>query len=298
MRIPIKNDEHWRELRASHIGGSEVAALFGESSYMTHFELWVMKSGKVTPAFPDNDRIFWGNVLESAIGKGTAMKTGWQVEKCKDYHESDNNKRLGCTPDFLITDKNGRKGLLQTKNTDRLQFMQWEDEQPPMAYLLQLQHELACTGLSWGVLGVLVGGNDLKLYQYDAHVKVITKLEKAVTAFWQSVEEGKEPTAFADDYEMIRLVYNRADDEIIDLTSDNHLPELCRIALEAAERRKEAERQEKDAKSRIMQKIQNCGRALVTGFNVKKTVVNKAAYTVNPQSYPQLTIKREKETSI
>lgn len=296
--IKIQSPEHWHELRAKCVGGSEVAALFGESSYLTHFELWVAKTGKVVTEFSDNDRIFWGNVLEDAIGKGTALKTGWQVEKCHDYHVNDNCKGMGCTPDFMIADKNGRKGILQTKNMDRLYFMQLEDGQPPMAYLLQLQHELACTGLQWGVLAILVGGNDLKLFEYEAHPAVIGKLERAVTDFWYSVELLAEPKAFADDYEMVRLLYNRADDEIIDLTGDNYLPELCAIALEAAERRKEAEKQEKDAKSQIMQKIQNCGRALTSGFNIKKTIVNKAEYTVKPQSYPQLTIKRDKEKSI
>lgn len=293
--IKIESPEHWQQLRAKHVGGSEIASLFGESSYLTHFELWVMKSGKVATPFPDNDRIFWGNVLEDAIGRGTALKTGWQVEKCHDYHVNDNCPGMGCTPDFLIVDKNGRKGILQTKNVDRMQFIQWEDEQPPMAFLLQLQHELACTGFTWGVLGILVGGNDLRLYEYEVHPKAVAKIEAAVKDFWLSVEQAKEPKAFADDYEMVRLLYNEANNEVIDLSGDNYLPELCTIAMEAAERRKAAEKEEKDAKAQIIQKIQNCGRAIVNGFTIKKTQVNKAEYMVKAQSYVQLTIKKQEE---
>ena len=59
--------------RATHVGASEVAALFDCSPYLTRFELFHRKAGNIsTPDFmakgmPNNERIEWGLRLEPAI---------------------------------------------------------------------------------------------------------------------------------------------------------------------------------------------------------------------------------------
>ena len=45
--IPVRDESHWHELRASSIGGSDVAALLGISPYKSKWQLWMEKSGKL-----------------------------------------------------------------------------------------------------------------------------------------------------------------------------------------------------------------------------------------------------------
>ena len=47
--VPITSEAEWRELRARHVGGSEVAALYGCSPYLSHWALWQIKAGLLEP---------------------------------------------------------------------------------------------------------------------------------------------------------------------------------------------------------------------------------------------------------
>lgn len=294
--ITIKDESNWHELRAANIGGSEIAALFGACSYLTELELWLIKRGEISGEIEDNARMFWGRMVEEAVAQGVAATNGWKVENPKAYFTCDDTPGMGCTPDRIVYKADcALPGLLQIKNVDWLVFKKWEDGQPPLQYQLQLQHELACTGYSWGAVAVLVGGNDLKIFEYDAHQGAITRIKEAVIKFWDSVKKGEQPAAASDDYEILKEMYPGQESKLIDLTGDNQLPELCAVALAAAERRKAAEKEEKAAKAAVLQKIGDAGRALCTGFTIKKTTVSKNEYMVKAQTYQQLTIKPEKE---
>ena len=53
MKHEIKSEAHWHELRAKHVGGSEVAALFGRSPYSTPWQMWMEKAGKLDRPFDE-----------------------------------------------------------------------------------------------------------------------------------------------------------------------------------------------------------------------------------------------------
>jgi len=294
-QIAIQNEEHWHELRAANVGGSEAAALFGQCSYLTQLELWLIKRGEASGEIPDNDRMFWGRMLEGAIAQGVAVSKGWVITNPRAYFTCDDTPGMGCTPDrIVLSQEREGPGLLQIKNVDRLVFMGWEDGQPPFQYQLQLQHELACTGFGWGVLAVLVGGNDLKLFEFDAHTGAITKIKAAIADFWASVRAGNMPKATGDDYDILREFYGKDCGEEIDLSGDNELPMLCATVKDAAKRKTAAEKEEKAAKAAILQKIGSAWKATCAGFEIKQTKVSKEGYFVNPTSYSMLKIKEEK----
>ena len=293
--ISIQDEIHWHQLRSQNVGGSEVAALFDACSYLTRLELWLTKRGEIPGDIPDNDRMFWGRLLEEGIARGLAEKRSWNVENPFGYFTCDDTPGMGCTPDRVIHDPGRPKpGLLQIKNVDRLVFMRWEDGQPPLQYQLQLQHELACAGYDWGVLAVLVGGNDLQVFEYDAHPVAIARIKRAVSDFWTSVREGIQPKAVAEDYDILRDLYGDTNGPPVDMTGNNELPGLCAVALDAAERRKSADKDEKAAKAEILQIVGDAGRAVCAGFELKKVRVHKDPYMVAEQNYTMLKIKKEK----
>jgi len=74
--IKIENETHWHAIRAKHVGGSEVAAIFGHCSYLTHLELHLIKRGEVDGAIEENERMFWGTVIEDAVAQGVAEYKG------------------------------------------------------------------------------------------------------------------------------------------------------------------------------------------------------------------------------
>lgn len=293
--IPYTGQAQWHELRASHIGASEVAALFNvEGCFTTRFELWVTKSGKMQRSFEDSERMFWGRELEEAIGRGAAKSKGWDAQMNKSYYSHDSVPGMGCTPDLIVYSiEKGGYGCLEVKNVDYQSFSKWTDNQPPLMYILQLQHQLACTGFSWGAIAVLVGGNELHVYPYERNEGAIKKLENEVAKFWEEVRTGKEPKALAEDYEIVRDYYALKHNVTLDLSGDNYFPDLCRKALDAAKIRLAAEKEEKAAKAEILQKMAGADFAFCNGFTVsrKEIIKNMAAREAHIQKSERLTIK-------
>src|SRR5690606_1735645 len=210
------------------VGASEVAALFGLSPFVTLYELWHRKAGDLPEVdLSDNERVFWGTVLEPAIADGIATQTGWRMGLYRGHVQHATVEGMGCSPDCWVDHPERGDGLVQIKNVDAIVFAKWPRGEsgavePPMQYQLQVQHELACTGKSWGALAVLVGGNRLEIFEYSRHEGVIARIEAEVTKFWQSIRDGAEPQPdFARDLETIRALYGTAlEGEVVDLSAD------------------------------------------------------------------------------
>lgn len=277
MSATIPADE-WHAIRARHVGGSEVAALFGvQPDYaMSHYALWHVKAGLAPPPVVDNPRVKWGLRLERAIADAAAEENGWTIEP-GGYRTDETTPGLGCTLDFVIAADPAEEGpgVLEIKNADWLVHRRsWSDGEPPLHILLQLQHQLAATGYGWGVVGCLVGGNDLRLYRYKARPKLIGEIRAKVAAFWASIDAGKPPPVDGSDSAtaVLRALYPEPVDEIADLTADNELPGLCADLLNASERRRAAEKDEQAAKNAIAAKLGNHLAAECEGFRIRVAV--------------------------
>jgi len=135
--IHIESEDQWHALRMQHVGGSEVAALCGASSFLTKFQLHCYKSGSLQNDFDENERIFWGNELETAIISGVGKRLGVTLYKCRGYYSSDAVPGMGCTPDAIYYD-GGTAFVVQIKMADYGVWKEWGDE-PSLSYQLQLQ---------------------------------------------------------------------------------------------------------------------------------------------------------------
>ena len=291
---PILSEQHWHELRSKVVGSSEVAALFDASQFLTKFELWHHKKGNIPGNFKDDERKFWGRKLEPAIAGGIAEQRGWKLIKPEGYYPHPSVAGMACTPDFFIFDPNRGLGVLEVKNVDFLQYRRsWTSSEPPLAYILQLQHQLACTGLRWGAIGALVAGNDPEVFIYDRHEQAIARIEAAVTEFWKSIAEDREPPVVSDDYETIRELYPHAARPEIDLTTDNQLPQLCADALTAQQQRIAAEKREKQIKAEIINRLKDAEAARCSGFFIRypEIVSHIEAKEAHTRAYRKLTIK-------
>lgn len=284
----IADEAHWRDLRSRHVGGSEVAALFGEHAQLTRFELWHQKRGTLsTPDLDGNERVFWGSILEPAIASGIAERTGWTTRKVRRYYSGRPDLALGGSLDYEIIAHDRGPGVLEIKCADRLVVRDWEDGEPPLSYELQLQSYLALTGRAWGAIGVLIGGNDLRIFEYERRPKTIAAIENAVREFWASVDAGIEPKPdFADDGAAIARLYSAvAPGKTIDLSTSNRLPELVAQYRDAGAAEKAAKTARDAAKAEILTLIGDaetviCGDARISAKQVAGGHVeyDRAAY--------------------
>jgi predicted phage-related endonuclease len=259
------------DFRARHVGASEVAALFQCSPYLTEFELWHRRAGNIsTPDFladgmANNERIEWGIRLEQAILAGAADRYGYSVEE-PPAHLS-NGKGLGGHPDAFALDDRG-PGILEIKTVDWIVRKGWGSE-PPAHYLLQAQVYAGLAGRAWCDIVVLVGGNELRRYQYEFRPALFAKIEAAVVAFWQSIAANDPPRPdFARDGATLAEVLGEPTDEVIDLRRDNEADHLACEFLAAKADVKAAETRAEEAKTALLLKIGDAGRALLPSHRI------------------------------
>lgn len=281
--IPVAHDsEEWHSLRARHVGGSEIAALFDlpaadTPNYMlTRFALWHIKAGNAPQPRVDPIRPAWGLRLETIIADAAAHQEGWKISK-GGYVQDTTTPGLGCTLDFEIESDPSEDGpgCLEAKNVDWMVFRRsWTAAEPPVHILLQLQHQLAATGYSWGCVAGLVGGNDLRIYRYKARPKLIQEIRRRVAEFWESIDHKREPPVDGSDgaSSVLRSLYPEIADDAIDMTGVNEWPEAVAEFMAAARERKNANEVYDLAKNRVAALLADHKRAYGAGYSVSTAI--------------------------
>jgi predicted phage-related endonuclease len=302
-RIPITSEQQWLELRRADVTASVVGALWNLHPYLTLGQLHISKAGVDLPGpDPESAVIRRGNDLEPVVASMVARDyPKWRIRKANEYYR-DAKRRIGCTPDFFISDpaREGR-GNLQIKTVGSAAYKRhWAEDIPPIWILLQSAVEMMLTQSPWGIIGALEVGEyvwQLHTFHVDRNPAAEQRIIDRVAEFWEKVDAGEQPTIdYERDGELISLLYPReVPGKSIDLTGDNRIGELleqretCREAIRITEQ--QCDRIENEIKA----KIGDAETALVNGWRVSFKNVEKKAYSVKTTSYRQLRCKREKD---
>ena len=197
--IEIESQEQWLGERAKDVTSTEVSALYGLSPYLTEFELFHNKRDNVIVRIEPNERMRWGNRLESAIAHGVAEDQGWDISKLNVYAR-DPAARIGSSFDFKINSSSDGPGILEVKNVDWLQYQRnWIDDgagniEAPEHIELQIQHQMEILDYSWTALTVLVGGNEQKVVLRNRDREIGADIRQRVAAFWERVQTNTAPS--------------------------------------------------------------------------------------------------------
>ena len=190
--IPVRDEAHWHELRAKHIGGSDVAGLFGLSPFTTRWQLWMEKSGKLSPEdLSDNKAIQAGKFLEAGIANWAAFRWGMEISKVNEYFTVDDCPGMGASFDYITADS----APMEIKWSARGHGWDYTGEeitQAPENYLLQVQHQLACTSADHAWLVALIDHEPRRM-KVPRNENIIDAIKAEITAFWDSITKGIEP---------------------------------------------------------------------------------------------------------
>jgi putative phage-type endonuclease len=220
--IQITSEAQWLAERTKDITSTEAAVLFGLSPYKTEFELFHEKRDGKVVSFEPNERMKWGNRLESAIAHGAAEDQGWKIAPLKVYMR-DEDARLGSSFDFEILSSANGRGILEVKNVDGLQYHNnWIDDgagniEAPEHIELQIQHQMEVAGYDWTALVALVGGNEQKIVLRNRDREIGKSIREHAQAFWDRVAKNTPPSAdYVSDAEfIIKQLRREADDGLI-----------------------------------------------------------------------------------
>lgn len=287
--IAYATEAEWLAARKRDVTSTETAALFGESPYLTEFELFHRKGGTLpTDDFAENERMRWGNRLEAAIAYGIAEDHGLIVEPFKVYMRIP-ELRLGSSFDFKIVglaegfdrDTPAREmfrqhgpGIMEVKNVDGLAFRRnWIDDggevEAPLQIEIQVQTQIEVSGLEWSVIAPLVGGNTPRPVIRARDAEMGALIREKVREFWVRRDDGIAPTPeWARDADTIGQLYLNNDGSHLDLSANERVFELCKAYKDAAAIEKAAGEQKKAAKAELLTIIKAAKSVAATGYRI------------------------------
>ncbi len=156
-----QDSPEWHELRASGIGGSEVAAICGISPWTSAFTLWAEKTKRVERERLESEAAEWGTRLEDVIRDKFAEKH----PELKVYNDKSSWANVDrpwqlSNVDGFYEDAVGNRGILEIKTAAYED--DWKDGAGnwvvPQYYMTQVQWYLQTFGFDEAWVAVLFAG--------------------------------------------------------------------------------------------------------------------------------------------
>lgn len=201
--------------RHEYIGGSDIAKIMGLSRWGTPLSLWAEKTQKV-PAkdLSDVEAVELGSDLEEFVAKKFTQKTGKAVRRSPKLYQHPNYPYMVAHVDRLVT---GSDELLECKTCSAFKKDEWENDDIPQEYILQLMWYLGITGRRIGHIAVLIGGQSFKYKQIEFDSELFDTMVESAKEFWQHVQDNTPPAVMANDDETLKDLYSNHSEIMIEL---------------------------------------------------------------------------------
>lgn len=176
--------------RTKYIGSSDAAAVLGLSRWKTRLEVWAEKTAKV-PKEDISDRlpIEVGHELENLVAKLFMKRTGKTVHRMKQTVFHPNHPFIAANIDRRVV---GEKALLECKTASGWKAKEWEGEEIPQEYIIQVLHQLAVTGMDTAYIACLIGGNqDFRWKTIRRDSDTMSQIIQKEAQFWIKYIEPK-----------------------------------------------------------------------------------------------------------
>jgi len=298
MQQQLRHLELEDEDRRSGIGGSDSPVVLGVSPFKTRRELWQEKTGLIEPVDKESPAIKRGKTLEGIVADLYAQVKGRKVEIVKQKIIHPNHQFIYAHIDRRIID-GGRRGpgVLEIKCPGVAVFNKCKREGIQEYYIVQLQHYLGVTGLSWGAFAIF-SAEQWELLEFDVHPdKEFIKLIFAEDhKFWQYVERGEEPSEPEIKVEVDEALAGIKPGEIAKMDKINpHVwAEMVKKYQEAKMLKEEAEALLDQQEEKIKAEMDRVGASVAEGSGAriywkeqegKKTLDKKAFAKGDPAAY-------------
>ncbi|WP_129692340.1 YqaJ viral recombinase family protein [Gottfriedia acidiceleris] len=181
------------ELRKNYIGGSDAATVLGLNKYKSKVELYLEKTGQVEVKQLDSMPILWGNLSEDNVAKIFEMQTGKKVRKSNKLWIHPEHEFMSANLDRVVI---GEKAILECKTATGWKAKEWEDDEIPVAYLIQCLHYLAVTGYERAYIACMIDNSKFVWKTIERDEELINQIIAALTEFWTFSVLQNNPPAF------------------------------------------------------------------------------------------------------
>lgn len=170
----------WHQKRRQGIGGSEAAAVLGESKWATPYQIWRAKTGRDAPR-PANEAMEAGITFEPAIREWYSNKTGRTVYD-PGFTKHEKYPFIVGNVDGLCEDR-----VLEIKNSG------YEWDTIPTDYFFQVQHYMYLHQKRFADLAVVFRGQHFKIFTVEQDLSLWDYILPIYADFWRCVETDTPP---------------------------------------------------------------------------------------------------------
>lgn len=152
----------WLQYRTRGIGGSDVAAVYGQSPFCTARDLYYVKTG-VKPAVDEEDNWVakeYGHLLEDLVARIFSRKTGLRVYQRQILFAHPEHPFMQANVDRFIEMPDGSEAILECKTSNHNCSHKWDDGAVPFNYELQVRHYMAVMNIDTAYIACLYGNNE------------------------------------------------------------------------------------------------------------------------------------------
>lgn len=310
----------WLAERRTGIGSSDAPVVLGLSKWKSPLRLYYEKLGEATDSPEESEAAEWGRTLEPILAQRYTRDTGRPVI----YNARQHIMRgygvpwLLATVDALVPATRdvspwptgseyyvppastkpavplpfAEDGILEIKTTSFFNREEWADE-PPLYYMVQVQHQLAALNLKWASMAVLIGGQRflwMDVLRDDAFIEALLEKE---AEFWERVRyRNPPPVDGSDDTKaLLKELYARPTASDAVPLPPEALDWHLELAAAKADR-KAAEAREQAVENQIKAAIgEHEAGVLPSGVVYTLKLQHRDGYTVRPTDFRVLRVK-------
>ncbi|EJD4745743.1 YqaJ viral recombinase family protein [Escherichia coli] len=182
--------------RTKYIGGSDVAGILGISPWRTPLEVYLDKvQPRVKPVDQSKQKVFTrGQRMEPYVIDLLSEETGMEI-----VHRG--NRYIHRDYDFIAAEIDAEAASgenIEIKTVSPFKAKEWGEIQTdaiPVHYTAQAMHGLMVTNKQVCVFGVLIGGDDFRIYRVERDEETIQAILEKEIAFWDRVKNLNPPEA-------------------------------------------------------------------------------------------------------
>ena len=222
--------EEWLKWRQRGIGGSDVASVCNINPWKSSLALWhekIMKVGEeVEENLPAELGIFLEPFMKMRLEDWIKKNEGIEIFSpfVPYILQHPTNKIALANVDGIINHPERGYCIAEYKTTSERNYKEWQDDNLPDYYYLQVQHYLYVTNFRYCYLAFLIGNRKFDVLIIERNEEVIKEIVGKTDYFWNNFVIPKTPPAPSGDIssgEALRSMYPREEEgKIIDVTGD------------------------------------------------------------------------------
>ncbi len=173
--------EEWLEQRRQGIGGSDAAKVLGVSRWGGPLSVYLEKKGLYIPDDP-GEPAYWGTVLEDVVAREFEKRSGLRVQRQNKIFTHPDYPWMLANIDRRIV---GQKKGLECKTASNFMGDEWEGDELPDAYYIQIQHYMAVMGWEACWVACLIGGQRYVQKEVQRNPELINTIIEKEREFWE-----------------------------------------------------------------------------------------------------------------